>query len=178
MQASTVSPLQLYMFYVGGNAGRSNIEVHDVQFAAVRRPEDAFPLLRDAWFGDKDKLHVDGFSIIDWADGHDVTLVRTPDPSGKHLYFVNLGGYRADTLIEQHEFGLFVAENAEAAKARAKQTMLRDADTPHKDNLSNVDDCLLLAQVGDYFIQLTENPDGKTPLPAWQGYQPIGSVRG
>ena len=26
--------MNLYMFYVGGNAGKSNIEVHDIQFVA------------------------------------------------------------------------------------------------------------------------------------------------
>lgn len=27
---------KLYMFYLGGNAGRSNIEVHDIQFAETQ----------------------------------------------------------------------------------------------------------------------------------------------
>ncbi len=33
--------MNLYMFYIGGNAGKSNIEVHDIQFVAANRPEDA-----------------------------------------------------------------------------------------------------------------------------------------
>lgn len=33
--------MNLYMFYVGGNAGKSNIEVHDIQFVAARKPNDA-----------------------------------------------------------------------------------------------------------------------------------------
>ncbi len=28
--------------YVGGNAGKSNIEVHDVQFVAAEQPTDAY----------------------------------------------------------------------------------------------------------------------------------------
>lgn len=52
--------MNLYIFYIGGNAGKSNIEVHDVQFAVVSKPEDAWPLLREAWFGDKNKIHLDG----------------------------------------------------------------------------------------------------------------------
>ncbi|PHM29387.1 hypothetical protein Xbud_00846 [Xenorhabdus budapestensis] len=39
--------IQLYMFYLGGNAGKSNIEVHDVQFVAVNKIEEAYPVLRD-----------------------------------------------------------------------------------------------------------------------------------
>lgn len=30
--------MNLYMFYIGGNAGKSNIEVHDIQFVAANRP--------------------------------------------------------------------------------------------------------------------------------------------
>ena len=43
----------LLMFYVGGTAPGANIELHDVQFAAADRPEEAYPLLREKWFGDK-----------------------------------------------------------------------------------------------------------------------------
>ncbi len=28
--------MYLFMFYVGGNAGKSNIEVHDIQFVVAR----------------------------------------------------------------------------------------------------------------------------------------------
>ncbi len=37
----------LLMFYVGGTAPGANIELHDVQFAAADRPEEAYPLLRE-----------------------------------------------------------------------------------------------------------------------------------
>ncbi|PND33846.1 DUF1543 domain-containing protein [Achromobacter pulmonis] len=162
------------MFYVGGNAGKSNIEVHDVQFAAVQRPEDAWPLLREVWFGDRHKLHVDGYSVITWADGHDIRLLPTPFQGNKQLYFVNAGGYRPDTLVEQHEFGLFVAEDAAQAKRRALDVLLVGAGTRHKDNLSSVDDCVLLGELGGLHVHLRENPLGQPAAPAWQGYQPIG----
>lgn len=162
------------MFYVGGKAGLSNIEVHDVQFAAVRHPEDAWPLLRRAWFGDKDKLHVDGYSIITWADGYDVRLLPGTAPAGKRLYFVNVGGYLASTLAEQHAFSLFVAEDPATAKSRALQELLVGVLIQHKDNLSSVDDCVLLQEVEGWHVHLEENPDGKPEAPAWQGYQPIG----
>lgn len=63
----------LLMFYVGGTAPGANIELHDVQFAAADRPDEAYPLLREKWFGDKRKVHVDGYARIDWADGYDVS---------------------------------------------------------------------------------------------------------
>lgn len=51
---------KLHMFYLGGNAGRSNIEVHDIQFAVCDDYREAVPALKAAWFGDTDKIHIDG----------------------------------------------------------------------------------------------------------------------
>lgn len=167
--------VRLYMFYVGGNAGKSNIEVHDIQFAAVERPEQAWGLLREAWFGDKDKIHLDGYSVIAWADGYDIVLGSEPAAGGPRLYFVNVGGYLPDTLAEQHAFDFFVAEDAATAKARALGRLLPGVAQKHKDNLKDVDNCLLLEKIGDYHIRLIANPDGQPPSPAWQGYQPIGN---
>jgi len=166
--------MNLYLFYIGGNAGKSNIEVHDIQFAVVEKPEDAWPLLREAWFGDKNKIHLDGYAVIDWADGYRISLSREPSANAKKLFFVNAGGYRSDTLAELHEFDLFVADNTAQAKTKALKTLLRGVHQLHKDNLIDVDDCLLLEKVGDYYLHLDPQPEGTPFTPAWQGYLPIG----
>ncbi|VUS67415.1 DUF1543 domain-containing protein [Klebsiella spallanzanii] len=166
--------MNLFMFYIGGNAGKSNIEVHDIQFVVAETPEAAWPALRQAWFGDADKIHVDGYSRITWADGYDVTLTKAPSSSDMKLFFVNAGGYRPDTLAELHEFDLFVANEAKAAKHKALQKLLCGVDQQHKDNLKEIDDCLLLEKVGDWYLHLTPNAGGEPAKPEWQGYQPIG----
>ncbi|MEC5343491.1 DUF1543 domain-containing protein [Brenneria populi] len=166
--------MDLYMFYVGGNAGKSNIEVHDIQFAAVNKPRDAWPLLREAWFGDKDKIHLDGYAKIDWADGYDIRLSTEPYTGSERLFFVNVGGYRPDNLAELHEFDLFVAKNAAEAKSKALNSLLKGCGKQHKDNLKDVDDCLLLEKVGDSYLHLAKNPGGKAFIPEFQGYMPIG----
>jgi hypothetical protein len=166
--------MDLYVFYLGGNAGKSNIEVHDIQFAAVERPENAWPMLRQAWFGDKDKIHIDGYGRLLWADGYSIHLSQTPSGNVNKLYFVNVGGYRGGHLAELHEFGFFVAENASQAKAKALATLLTDSEHQHKDNLKDVDDCLLLESVNGYYVHLTAQDDGVAFQPEWQGYQPIG----
>lgn len=166
--------MRLYMFYVGGNAGKSNIEVHDIQFVAAHSPREAWPALRAAWFGDKDKIHIDGYSQITWADGYSVTLSAEPSSSSLRLFFVNAGGYRPDTLAELHEFDLFVAATALEAKKKALDTLLCGVDQQHKDNLKEVDDCLLLDKVGELFVHLTPCATGTRDKPEWQGYQPIG----
>lgn len=166
--------MHLFMFYLGGNAGKSNIEVHDIQFVVADTPEAAWPALREAWFGDADKIHVDGYARITWADGYKISLRDTPAAPGKRPFFVNAGGYRPNSLAELHAFDLFVATDVKEAKAKALKVLLTGADQLHKDNLKDVDDCLLLEQVGDYFIHLEPSTDGKPFTPEWQGYQPIG----
>lgn len=169
---------RLYQFYVGGTAGRANIELHDVQFAAVRRVQDAYPALREAWFGDPGSLHLDGYSVIDWADGFDVHLAPGPDPSGLTLFFVNMGGYREDSLAELHAFGLFVAADAAGAKAKARRSLLQGARQLHKDDLREVDNCLALGAFGELHVHLRPNGSGKPPRPEWQGYRPIARKTG
>ncbi|WP_272573207.1 DUF1543 domain-containing protein [Providencia sp. PROV259] len=166
--------MKLFMFYIGGNAGKSNIEVHDIQFVIAEKPEDAWPTLRESWFGDKDKIHIDGYAVITWADGFDVILSREPSKTSHKLYFVNVGGYTPNSLAELHEFDLFVAKTADDAKQKAIKKLLVNSEQQHKDNLKDVDDCVFLEQVGDFYIHLTENKQGEHFVPQWQGYQPIG----
>lgn len=166
--------MQLFMFYVGGNAGKSNIEVHDIQFVAAEKPKDALPALREAWFGDADKIHIDGYARITWADGYAVSLSATPPQDKNRLFFVNAGAYHPSSLAELHAFDLFVAKNVKEAKAKGLATLLKGSLQQHKDNLTDVDDCLLLDKVGDLYIHLTLSEAGEPFRPEWQGYQPIG----
>lgn len=165
--------MELYVFYVGGNAGKSNIEVHDVQFVAAEKPEDAWPALRTAWFGDKDKIHIDGYGKLRWADAYRISLSDKPIEQTQKLFFVNVGGYSPKTLAELHEFDFFVAENPAQAKEKAIASLLVESYQQHKDNLKDVDDCLLLESVGDYFIHLEKAEQGECFRPEWQGYLPI-----
>lgn len=164
----------LYMFSLGGNAGKSNIEVHDIQFVVADSVEAAIPLLREAWFGDADKLHLDGYQRVRWVDGYDVVLKQEPAEGDRQLYFVNIGGYAPHTLAELHDFGLFVAPNAADAKQQALKTLLVGVNQQHKDNLKDVDNELLLDTLQGYHVHLVPHADGVPDQPEWQGYRPIG----
>ncbi|MBS9779590.1 MAG: DUF1543 domain-containing protein, partial [Moraxellaceae bacterium] len=48
----------LFQFYIGGNAGKSNLEVHDIQFVICEDYQQAIPTLKELWFGDADKIHI------------------------------------------------------------------------------------------------------------------------
>lgn len=165
--------MDLFMFYLGGNAGKANIEVHDIQFVVANTPKDAWPALRQVWFGDKNKVHIDGYARIHWVDGYNVTLHTYPQQQSQHLFFVNAGAYQPATLAELHAFDLFVAQSAPEAKKKALQILLKGESQQHKDNLKEVDNCLILEKVGDYYIHLSPATVGEHYKPEWQGYQPI-----
>ncbi len=164
---------QLYMFYLGGNAGRSNIEVHDIQFAVCSDYREAVPALKAAWFGDADKIHIDGWRVVDWADGYDVSLSNRPSESLLRLYFVNIGGFISGKLGEAHAFDLFVAAGADEAKQKALQKLLPDHLHQHKDNLKDVDNLLELNEIDGVYIHLQANPNGQAAEIGFQGYLPI-----
>ncbi len=164
---------KLYQFYVGGNAGHSNIEVHDIQFVICERYEDAIPILKSRWFGDADKIHIDGWQVINWADGYDVSVTDKPSESEERLFFVNVGGYEKGNLAELHEFGLFVAKTPEEAKAKGLQSLLIGFEQQHKDNLKDVDDVIEISELDGEHIHLQKNTDGSAEPIGFQGYMPI-----
>ena len=167
--------MDLFVFAIGGNAGKSNIEVHDIQFVIAEKPEDAWPTLRENWFGDKDKIHLDGYGRLRWVNGYRVSVSKTPPASElPKLFFVNVGAYCKTELMELHAFDFFVANNAADAKKQALASLLSGEQQQHKDNLKEVDDCKLLSEIGDYYLHLEPQAEGIPFTPEWQGYQPIG----
>ena len=85
--------MKLFMFYVGGDCGNSNVELHDVRFSVGETPEECRDDLRRQWWGEPESLHLDCWGEVEQADGHDIAITRAaPDDSADKLFFVNLGG--------------------------------------------------------------------------------------
>lgn len=176
----------LHLVVLGGRAPRAHIELHDVRFVAGRTIEDTLPELRRQWFGRREGLHLDSVMVVRAVDGWAVSLGREPAaPRPERLWFVNLGAYRPDSLLELHHVGLVVASSPQAAKAAAKRRWLRGAQQIHaqqihKDDLLAVDDCLALEQLellsGErWHVQLSRHPEDwdQPQVPDWFGYRPI-----
>src|ERR1700753_4242891 len=131
--------MKLFMFYVGGNCGNSNVELHDVRFSIGETAEDCHDDLRRQWWGDPESLHLDCWGAVEQADGFDVELTRDEarDSTGR-LFFVHLGGYDPGEFSELHKNILLVADDAKAAKAKAL-AQIGSWSLPHKDRLFEIE---------------------------------------
>lgn len=147
----------LFVVMLGGKHPRAKIEVHDVVFAIADSLEATYPQLRQGWFGAPAGLHIDAWMRVDGVDGWKVELSPlAPLPGSPRLYFINLGGYEANTFGEAHHYLLVVAQDKNQAKSRARQHMLKHWQQAHTDVLLDVDDCLPIDQVSGRYIHLIE----------------------
>jgi hypothetical protein len=150
---------RLFAVCLGGSAPRSNTELHDVVFAIGADIEATYEALMDKWFGTPKGLHLDSYMELDVVDGHSISLTREKpkgDKKGdKKLFFVNLGAYRDGVFGEFHAMKFIVTTDKAEAKKRGKAELMQNWGSPvHTDNLFEVDDCLEVGQVGDFYVSL------------------------
>jgi uncharacterized protein DUF1543 len=147
--------MKLFMFYVGGSCGNSNVELHDVRFSIGETPEDCYDDLRKQWWGDPNSLHLDCWGEVNQADGCDVTLTTDAPRAGQDkLFFVNLGGYDPGEFSELHRNVLLVAPDGKAAKAKAL-AQIEGWSSPHRDKLFEVETAVdLTASMQRYGLSL------------------------
>lgn len=160
---------RLFAVVLGGRAPKGNTELHDTVFVVGEAIEATYGQLLGKWFGQPDRLHLDSWMEIAAADGHRVVLGGAPTP-GKRLYYVNLGTYADDQFAELHANGLFVAADADAAKARAKAELLKGwTGEIHTDDVLDVEATLALPGV-----TLGLEPAPALAAPAFHnGYHPV-----
>jgi hypothetical protein len=147
----------LFVVMLGGKHPRARIEVHDVAFVVADNLEAAYPQLREAWFGSQSGLHIDSWMAVDGVEGWKVELsALAPRPGSPRLYFINLGGYDAQTFGEAHHYLLVVAGSKNEAKSRGKRHMLKQWGQAHTDAVMDIDDCLPIDRVEGRYVHLVE----------------------
>lgn len=168
--------MKLFMFYIGGDCGNSNVELHDVRFSIGQTPEDCRDDLRKQWWGDPKSLHLDCWGEVQQADGYDVSLTtEAPSNGDQKLFFVNLGGYDPKEFSELHKNILLVASDAKAATRKAL-AQIKSWALPHKDNVFEVEKAVdvtaMMSQYG-YALKL-EKATIEKPFHFQCDYVPIG----
>lgn len=167
--------MKLFVFYIGGDAPGSMIELHDMRIIAARTMMDCIPEIKKTWWGIPERLHLDGWGELTHAHGYDIVLKPEPFTGPEKLWFLNLGGYVKGEFEELHKNIFIVAEREVQARAKAlKQTL--HWDSHHKDTQFEVEKILNLETITGpqgLHIHLTPNVNGK-PFTFGHGYKPIG----
>jgi len=147
----------LYVVMLGGKHPRAKIEVHDVAFVIADRLEDAYPQLRQDWFGSGAGLHIDSWMAVDGVERWRVEFSPlAPSPGSPRLYFLNLGGYESRSFGEAHHYVLVVAHDKREAVVKGRQQMQAHWSQSHIDAVMDVDDCLPIDLVGGRYVHLVE----------------------
>jgi hypothetical protein len=149
---------KLFIFYLGGRAKGSNIELHDVFFGIGETHQDCYPHIKKHWFGELKGLHIDCYACVEHIDGYDILIEKNKSQEDKKLFFVNLGFYQANCFEEKHTFRMVVAETIQQAKSKTKSFIENDEkmNLIHTDNVFEIDDILIPSELIDnnYAIKL------------------------
>lgn len=168
---------KLFMILLGSKAPQRNVEQHDFFFAIAKQIKDLIPEMKSFWPDAGASLHIDGWREVNWVDGYQIkVLEKSPGETQQALglFFINLGGYTAARLEEQHYTILTVqkdrAEAIKYAKSAAfyKTNSMKGA-TSHiddkygidVDDLFRIEDILLPSQKKKFQIKIIpcENPN-------------------
>ncbi len=165
---------KLFAVYLGGRVAKCNIELHDVVFAVGTTLETTYVQLLTKWFGDVRRLHIDSWVELNIVDGHRVSLHSSPpaETDTKKMYFINVGGYAPGLFAELHATSFLVADSEGEAKARAKCEVLKGTQRLHIDDCAEIDDCLKIEIMNDFYIHLDPTAERHTLEPV-NGYHPI-----
>ena len=179
---------KLFIVFLGGKASKSHIEQHDVRWVIGSSIENTFFQLREEWFGERVGLHIDSYIELKYIDGYEVILKKVDYETNKksnsidrHLWFVNLGGYTKDSLIESHNFGLFIAKNQTEAKRKAKENWKSNFTKKHNDDIHILNTLKKITQnntkedLNEWRIELKKDNKNRNQklYPKWYGYMRI-----
>ena len=131
----------LYMLLLGASYPGRTIEQHDMFFSIGTSPASLVPEIRAYWPEAGAKLHVDAWRRVSQVDGYDISVVPRSDASSNpvQLFFLNLGGYKANEFDEYHYRMLVAATDKGTAIQQAKQTAFY-RHTGYKGAESHIDD--------------------------------------
>ena len=164
--------MKLFAVFLGGRAEKCNIELHDVVFTCADEISQSYDDLLNKWFGDAKRLHIDSWVELKYIDGYEISLSKTKPSHNERLYFINLGGYEKNKFEELHESKFLVGIDENEIKNRAKEKLLVGYDQVHTDDLYDVDDCIEISKVSEFFVHIRKTKV-KENLKFNNGYLPL-----
>ncbi|WP_129717613.1 DUF1543 domain-containing protein [Pedobacter sp. SYP-B3415] len=169
--------LKLFMVLLGSKAPARNVEQHDYFFGIAHSLKALVPRLKAFWPEAGDSLHIDGWREITCVDSRRIHIA--PRQSGEEnesdkLFFINLGGYTAYKLEEQHYTLLTIQPTRALAVQHAKRNVFFKTNTVRDrkganahidekygidvDDIYRIDDLLSAEQKESYRVVIDAGP--------------------
>lgn len=159
---------KLYMVVLGATPKGRLTEQHDVFFGIADSLKALVPQMVAFWPEAEGKIHIDSWREVTRVGGYAIDVVPKQKTADKHLFFLNLGGYKPNDLEEYHYKILAVAENMADAVKQSKATAFyqhygfkgAESHVDDKygldvDDLHKVSDILHRDAAGKYSLQIT-----------------------
>lgn len=114
------------MFLLGCKPPERNTEQHDVFFGIGYELEDLYPDIFNFWPEANKKIHLDAWRAVTNVENYKVSIMPRGQTEHRQenarLFFLNLGGYKANEFEEYHYKIVVAGKNKEEAIQKAKQT--------------------------------------------------------
>jgi hypothetical protein len=152
------------MLLIGCSPTGRNIEQHDIFFGIGESLKDLVPEVIEFWPEAKGKLHFDAWREVTVVNGYRVSIVAADEkiePSQAKLFFINLGGYKANEFEEFHYKMIIAAKDKSEAIQVSKQTAFFQ-HTGFKGATSHIDDKYGIDVDDIYEIKDIISPASKT----------------
>lgn len=177
MSIPKTDELFLFMVLLGSKAPERNVEQHDYFFGIANNLKDLVPAFKTFWPEAGNSLHIDGWRKVTRVGSYRIDVIERKDQSpasmSKKLFFINLGGYQAGKLEEQHYTVLSVNDDRLQAIKDSKQTIffkknsLKGAANAHidekygidVDDIYRIEDVLAPVFKDKYYIKITPTTD-------------------
>lgn len=129
-----MSQFKLYMLLLGCRPNGRLTEQHDIFFGIAKNLKELIPHIKKFWSEAKGNIHIDAWREVTQVNNHSIAVIERPFASTgfdnlsdekaveEKLFFINLGGYKAEEFDEFHYKLLAIAKTSGEAIQQAKQT--------------------------------------------------------
>jgi hypothetical protein len=117
--------MYLFQILVGCTPIGRHTEQHDVYFGIAAEPKDLIQDIKTWWPEAADNMHLDAIRKVQKVGDFSVHIVDAQSAAqgyATQLFFLNLGGYKADEFDEFHYKMIVAAQDSGEAIRAAKQT--------------------------------------------------------
>lgn len=132
----------LYMMLLGCKPAGRLTEQHDIYFAVGANLIEAAKNIDSIWPEAKGDIHIDAWRRVTKVGDSCIDIIedKKATDNNNDLFFVNLGGYKAQEFEERHFKVLLVAENMKEAKKMANEaSFFTNHIYPHIDDKFAID---------------------------------------